>query len=529
MDTHAQNTNFCINYQRGGDSKLQRPAHAKRFTMDLSYQLEEDELDNVEETNHNLGRGAYGEVNVVKYRGKEYAGKYFYQKFMTSDDIYHKCLKECRRAFKIKHPNIVETIGTFRNGKKHSLILVMEKLPYCLYEFVYKQERELPEYIKLRILHDVSKGLSHLHIQGIMHRDLTASNVLLTNTLTAKISDFGQSKFISFAPKGGADQTPVPGNLIYMPPEAIGTVHDAKHVDLVEYNFSIDVYSFGVLMIHVYLHEIPQPEAQFEAVRELFRLRTPLECFRKDIQRSIPDTHPLNPLLCQCLNKSPGNRPSAESLVTEIGTLLDENKSIFKNLMQSVVRCQELETVRTDLEGELEKRKDNLEMKNRELELQGEDYIKLRDQWKNLKGMVNTYKKRSVSLPKDSSHSNEHAVTNGNGNHGDTGKSAATPVNTQDVLTTLSNTVLQESLTKSMMKGREERNLLWEENQQLREEIKRLQREVERLTELNPTRDRSLTALSNSTLLESMRDIPIPDNLPATVVCKDEVSCNMTQ
>ncbi len=493
--------------------------------MDLGGQLEEDELDNVEETNQTLGRGAYGEVKVVKYRGKDYAGKYFYEKLMTSEDIYHKCLKECRHAFKIRHPNIVETIGTFKNGNKRSLVLVMEKHPYCLSDFVYLHERKLPEYIKLRILHDVSKGLSHLHSMGIMHRDLTASNILLTKTLTAKISDFGQSKFISFTPKVAAEQTPIPGNLIYMPPEAIGIIHDAKHVDLVQYNFTIDIYSFGVLMIHIYLHEIPQPEAQFEAVRELFRQRSPLECFRKDIQRSIPDNHPLNPLLCQCLDRSAGNRPSTAALVAVTGDLLDDSKSVFKSLMQSVVRCEELETVKTNLEGELEKKRDQLDMMNKEWELQGEEYIKLRDQWKSLKGMVNTYKQRSRSLPKDPARSNEYAVIDKNSNLGDTGKSAATPVNTHDPLATLSNIVLEESLTKSMRKGMEERNLLWEENQQLREETKRLQREVERLTELSATRDRGLTS-SESTLFQSMRDMSIPDHLPATVMCNDEVSCN---
>ena len=56
--------------------------------------------------------------------------------------------------------------------------------------------------LKTSILEDVARGLLYLHKHDppIVHRDLTAKNVLLTSSLVAKVTDFGNSRTVSIQP-----------------------------------------------------------------------------------------------------------------------------------------------------------------------------------------------------------------------------------------------------------------------------------------------------------------------------------------
>ena len=95
--------------------------------------------------------------------------------------------------------------------------------------------------MKLSILLDVTKGLVFLHTRSpvVVHRDLTARNVLLNAAMTAKIADLGNSRITNLRP-GQLAQTMTkgtPGTLVYMPPEA-STDHCGS---------LLDMFSFGHL------------------------------------------------------------------------------------------------------------------------------------------------------------------------------------------------------------------------------------------------------------------------------------------
>lgn len=338
-------------------------------------------LDNVTETSEVLGRGSFGEVRVIKRRGIEYAGKYFYMDRVDRE----KCLLECNSSFSIRHPNVVQTIGYCYStaGKTNNIVLVMERMPFCLSHFIQFQERSVPDSITRRILHDVSKGLQHLHSANIMHRDLTANNILLTEHLTAKISDFGQAKCVDNDKHD--HQTRQPGSLIYMPPEALGFVK-GKEVDVIEYSTSIDIFSFGVLMIHVYLRDHPQPEGRFQALGELLRLRRPYDYFGNDISRSIPEGHELHAILKQCIRLDPLERPSASDLEQRMGVLSAKcNDSVFSKMLDAAIDYPRAL-------GEVNTLRQQLELMKKERELEGEENRKLKDQFRSLCDMSNNFK-----------------------------------------------------------------------------------------------------------------------------------------
>ena len=149
----------------------------------------------------------------------------------------------------IDHPNIVRFVGLCALPDKSGLpAIVMELMSSNLHEFLLNTQN-IPLSLKHSILGDVANGLHFLHNHQpdpIIHRDLTATNVLLhfkSSCLMAKISDFGTSRFLPSTSTDTAKLTKQPGTLVYMPLEAGRD----------DYDFKLDIFSFGHLALFVLL------------------------------------------------------------------------------------------------------------------------------------------------------------------------------------------------------------------------------------------------------------------------------------
>ena len=140
----------------------------------------------------------------------------------------------------LRHPNITQFMGLCFLP---SPILLMEKLEGSLHHLL-ESIPNIPLPVKRSLLEDIARGLMYLHTHNpqIIHRDLTAKNVLLTSSLQCKITDFGNSRIVNMQP-GQLAQTLscVPGTMLYMPPEAF--------VQPAHYGPSLDVFSFGHLAL----------------------------------------------------------------------------------------------------------------------------------------------------------------------------------------------------------------------------------------------------------------------------------------
>ena len=189
-------------------------------------------------------------------------------------------------------------------------MLVMEYLPFTLR---YSLENdELPLQMKYSILSDVAKGLCYLHGKrpAIVHRDLTANNVLLTPLYSAKISDLGVSRLIDKF-KSHQQLTQVPGNAIVMPPEALAT----KPV----YNEKVDVFTYGCLILHVLTCQFPEPTDAFVQYFMFWQSKV-AEWDRRSryIQKIPEDEKDLLPLVNQCLQDDPSTRPDMVQVLQSV-------------------------------------------------------------------------------------------------------------------------------------------------------------------------------------------------------------------
>ena len=144
----------------------------------------------------------------------------------------------------LRHPNITQFLGLCFLSSTQLPLLVMERLERSLHDLL-EHMLSLPLFLKHSVLEGVASGLVYLHKREppVIHRDLTAKNVLLTSSLQAKITDLGNSRIIDMRPGQFAKTlSQLPGTLVYMPPEALSDAH--------RYGPSFDVFSFGHLTLY---------------------------------------------------------------------------------------------------------------------------------------------------------------------------------------------------------------------------------------------------------------------------------------
>ena len=183
------------------------------------------------------------EVNGLICAGKKIHAALLDAGNVGIQDVASKYVQECQLMSDLRHPNITLFLGVCFLPNFQLPVLLMERLDGSLDELL-ETVPNIPLVLKRSILEDVAKGLLYLHKHDpqIVHRDLTAKNVLLTSSLIAKITDFGNSRIVDLQPGQLAKTlSSAPGTLVYMPPEALS--------DISRYGPSLDVFSFGHLAL----------------------------------------------------------------------------------------------------------------------------------------------------------------------------------------------------------------------------------------------------------------------------------------
>ena len=159
------------------------------------------------------------------------------------ENVVDRYVQECQLMSDLRHPNIAMFLGLCFFPNCQLPVLLMERLDGSLDDLL-ETVPNIPLVLKRSILEDVARGLLYLHkhTPQIIHRDLTAKNVLLTSSLVAKVTDFGNSQIVNLQP-GQLARTlsRLPGTLVYMPPEALLVSS--------QYGPSLDVFSFGHLAL----------------------------------------------------------------------------------------------------------------------------------------------------------------------------------------------------------------------------------------------------------------------------------------
>ena len=353
-------TTCTLNPRRSGTAQLLE-------TMASFSALDPFKLSAIKLTTNKLGTGSYASVYEVNYLGLKCAGKKIHEVLLELEQsgeatyALTRFAEECRLLSRMRHPNIVQFLGVYFEKGMKVPVLIMEFLPTNLSSCI-EHNGILRSEISYSILHDVSLGLNYLHSHSppIIHRDLSSNNVLLAASMKAKISDLGVAKILNLTPlqvSRVVRNTETPGTGAYMPPEAM--------IANPTYNTSIDVFSYGVLMIHVFSGQWPEPQCGPIQVEGRKMIPKSEADRRQKFLDMIGEKHPLMDLILRCIDIDPKRRPSANEVVPHLNDMVTENPPPFSTQLEMLQRIdaksEELQLARqeiTKVEAELQAIKD---------------------------------------------------------------------------------------------------------------------------------------------------------------------------
>ena len=300
-------------------------------------------LEGVRDTGIEVGRGATATIKELDFRGLKCVGKFLHRTLIDyarpeeKEALLERFKDECLLLSRLHHPCIVQFMGIFYEERPKSdlPVLVMEylqtNLSTCLATY-----KTLPKEISYGILRDVATGLRYLHEQSppIIHRDLSANNVLLTPGMDAKISDLGVAKILNLTPAQVTQITQAPGTPCYMPPEALWAKPN--------YTSKIDSYSYGVLVLHTLCGEWPFPGPAFQDDPKKPGTSIPVSEVdrRREYLEMIGDVEVLD-LIRLCLSNTPDCRPTSSVLLDRISFLHSQIPSSFSNKVEMMKTFEE--------------------------------------------------------------------------------------------------------------------------------------------------------------------------------------------
>uniref|UniRef100_A0A8C9T715 non-specific serine/threonine protein kinase n=1 Tax=Scleropages formosus TaxID=113540 RepID=A0A8C9T715_SCLFO len=262
-----------------------------------------------------IGHGSFGAVyfardvrstEVVAIKKMSYSGK-------QSNEKWQDIIKEVKFLQRIQHPNSIQYKGCYL--REHTAWLVME---YCLgsaSDLLEVHKKPLQELEIAAITHGALQGLAYLHSHNMIHRDIKAGNILLTEPGQVKLADFGSASIAS--PANSFVGTPY-----WMAPEVILAMDEGQ------YDGKVDIWSLGITCIE--LAERKPPLFNMNAMSALYHIAqnespTLQSTEWSDYFRNFVDS---------CLQKIPQDRLDSEELLKHAFVLRARPETVLTDLIQ---------------------------------------------------------------------------------------------------------------------------------------------------------------------------------------------------
>jgi hypothetical protein len=160
----------------------------------------------------------------------------------------------------LDHPNIVQYLGCER--KEYSISIFLEYISGGSVGSCIRKHGKFEECVVSSLTRQTLGGLSYLHREGILHRDLKADNILLDLDGTCKISDFGISKK-SDNIYGNDITNSMQGSVFWMAPEVIRSQGQG-------YSAKVDIWSLGCVVLEMFAGK--RPWSKEEAIGAIYKL-----------------------------------------------------------------------------------------------------------------------------------------------------------------------------------------------------------------------------------------------------------------
>ncbi|CAO1616558.1 unnamed protein product [Parajaminaea phylloscopi] len=224
-------------------------------------------------------------------------------------EAFGRDTEELRRETQLmslsKHPNVLRVRGCWVQGTKLHIATRLMSSGSLLDIMRYSYADGFPEEVICTVLKQALQGLSYLHVNGWLHRDLKAANLLVDDDGTVLLGDFGVGVWIGDGNQSvNGKRKSFVGTPCWMAPEV---------VERKLYNAKADIWSFGITAL-----ELSQGRAPHSRL-------APVKVLMKTLQEGPPTldrrggahkySRAFEEFVGLCLQKDPEKRPTADKLL----------------------------------------------------------------------------------------------------------------------------------------------------------------------------------------------------------------------
>ncbi|XP_051891784.1 serine/threonine-protein kinase PLK4 [Pristis pectinata] len=243
-----------------------------------------------------LGKGSFACVYRAKSvsTGLEVAIKMIDKKAMHKVGMVQRVRNEVEIHCQLKHPSILELYNYFEDDNYVYLVLEM-----ChngeMSRYLKNRKASFSEDEARHFMHHIVTGMLYLHSHGILHRDLTLSNLLLTSDMNIKIADFGLAAQLKMPNEKHFTMCGTPN---YIAPEI--ATHSAHGLES-------DVWSLGCMF---YTFLVGKPPFDTDTVKNTLN-----KVMLADYEMPTFISNEAQDLIYQLLRKNPADRISLSSIL----------------------------------------------------------------------------------------------------------------------------------------------------------------------------------------------------------------------
>lgn len=285
-----------------------------------------------------LGEGGMAAVYLAEQVTieRKAALKILHGQFANDPEFVKRFRQEAKLAASLNHPNLIK-VYDFDQGDDGSLFIAMEYLEgKTLKEMLQAGAIAIPRATRLAI--QIAEGLVVAHRAGVIHRDIKPENIMVTDSDTIKLMDFGiarlrESSSATRLTRAGM----IMGTPLYMAPEQI---------EGSEVSEKTDIYAFGIVLYEMLSGAAPfrAPTPAAVLMKHLKEIPLPLRKLRSDIPLAVER------IVSRTLEKKPERRPASMAEVVEALKSIDATfpQDVEKTLLATqplgVIHSSELQS-----------------------------------------------------------------------------------------------------------------------------------------------------------------------------------------
>ena len=277
----------------------------------------EQPLDGKYEILERLGAGGMGEVYKVRhtYLGSTRVIKVVHPLISDNTDARDRFLREARASTKIQHPNVA-TLHDFSGLPNGAHYMVWEFIDGENLAQRLRARHTLPPRQAVKIVIQALRGLEAIHRAGIIHRDISPENLMITHEdETVKIIDLGVAKVEDSFEVAATATGIFVGKLRYASPEQLGFLPEGEKIDA-----RADLYSLAMVLYEMLTG---RPPYEAKSPHEYFLLHAREQTERRTIvlPADLPGGAALQAVMAKALAS---DRRERYSSAREFATALEE-------------------------------------------------------------------------------------------------------------------------------------------------------------------------------------------------------------